>query len=272
MSLGLRKFCPIVLCIIIVVACTEIGPVIPALGPPDLGNRKVLIEEFTGVQCVNCPQGSAEIENLIGLYGAQLIAVSIHAGFFSDPYSDSRFDLRTEEGEALEGFLGEPLGYPSAVINRKKQLGRAILQLGQASWASAVAESVQEEQLLSLNLELDYDEGARDLDLKVALLALENISDPLSLSIMITENDIVDQQLTPGGKNSDYVHKHVLRDMLTDFKGQALGVLDKGQLIEKNYDYSLLQEWKAEDCKMVVFVSFRDSKEVLEVEEAALLE
>ena len=96
-------------------ACTEIAPVVPALG-----DRKVLVEEFTGVRCVNCPAGASELDNLRGIYGDRLVVVSVHAGEFSPPFSDSRFDFRTPEGEALEKRLGAPLGYPTAVINRKQ--------------------------------------------------------------------------------------------------------------------------------------------------------
>jgi len=61
----------------------------PDIDPPSVNNtnpvdttgevlRHVLVEEFTGVQCVNCPQGSQLIENLINTHGERLIAVSIH--------------------------------------------------------------------------------------------------------------------------------------------------------------------------------------------------
>ena len=87
----------IYLCLLTVVlgSCTEIAPVVPALG-----DRKVLVEEFTGVRCVNCPAGASELENLKGIYGERLVIVSIHAGDFSPPFTDSRFDFRTAEGDA----------------------------------------------------------------------------------------------------------------------------------------------------------------------------
>ncbi|MDV7402453.1 hypothetical protein RZS08_64120, partial [Arthrospira platensis SPKY1] len=65
----------------------------------------MLIEEFTGVRCVQCPAGSADIETYLAIHGEQLIAVSIHAGGFSFPFDESVHDFRTEEGEALNSFL-----------------------------------------------------------------------------------------------------------------------------------------------------------------------
>lgn len=104
-------------------ACEEIPPTLNPVDPNPGGGgampRKVLIEEFSGVKCVNCPAGSEAIENLIKIYGDQLIAISIHAGFFAPPYAESKYDFRSADGTNLLSYLGEPLGYPTAVVNRK---------------------------------------------------------------------------------------------------------------------------------------------------------
>ena len=62
--------------------------------------KKVLIEEFTGVRCVNCPEGSEKIETLLAIHGERLVAVSIHAGFFATAFSGEE-EFNTPEGEAL---------------------------------------------------------------------------------------------------------------------------------------------------------------------------
>jgi len=247
-------------------SCEEIGPTIPTLGPPETGDRKVLIEEFTGVQCVNCPQGSAEIENLLGLYGDQLIAVSIHSGFFADPFNESEYDFRIEKGEQIEGFLGEPVGYPSAVINRKQVPNRTTLQAAQALWAGLIADAATQAALVNLQLDLDFNSDDRALSIAISAIPIESIND-LSLTVMITENNIQDFQLTPDGEQSDYKHKHVLRDVLTKFDGSPIGNLQKGILFEKTFDYSLPIEWQVENCEVIVFLSRNGTdKEVLQVE------
>jgi len=81
-------------------ACQErrdIQPVVPG------GDRIVLLEEFTGKGCTNCPKGSREIENLLAIYDSNLVVVSIHAGFFANPdfFDLGQYDLRTEEGENI---------------------------------------------------------------------------------------------------------------------------------------------------------------------------
>ena len=86
--------------------------------------RQVLIEEFTGVRCVNCPAGSQAIEDLLAIPGERLVAISIHAsGPFSPPYPESLYDFQTPDGENLLNFLGIPLGFPTAVVNRHQFAG-----------------------------------------------------------------------------------------------------------------------------------------------------
>ena len=48
--------------------------------PPEVG-RAVLIEDYTGQYCVNCPRATEEIERLVKEYGdSTVIAVAIHSG------------------------------------------------------------------------------------------------------------------------------------------------------------------------------------------------
>ena len=53
--------------------------------------RTVLLEDFTGQNCVNCPAAHRTIEALEQQYGSHLIAVSIHAGHFGIPADNKRY-------------------------------------------------------------------------------------------------------------------------------------------------------------------------------------
>ncbi|MFT5384236.1 MAG: hypothetical protein ACI81W_001636, partial [Saprospiraceae bacterium] len=143
-------------------ACEENMPVIACLSCENDDNemldpqdKRVLVEEFTGVRCINCPAGSIEIENLLAFHGERLIAVSIHAEFFAKPYTnESLYDFRTEEGENIINFLGLPEAYPSSVIDRKIYSGEADLQLvGLSSWAGRIGNQVLEIAIVSMELE-----------------------------------------------------------------------------------------------------------------------
>ena len=60
---------------------------------PQAVGRNVLIEDFTGQRCVNCPNASEEIARLQREYGADtVIAVGIHSGPFSKSVRGTPYD------------------------------------------------------------------------------------------------------------------------------------------------------------------------------------
>jgi hypothetical protein len=264
--------------------CTEIPPVIsPLMDKPgdsidtvDPGDqyRVVLIEEFSGVRCVNCPAGSAAIKSLRALHKGRVAVLSIHAGFFARKYPESQYDFRTPEGDRLLSFLGEPLGYPTAVINRRHFPNETGLQLGQAKWAGYVADELRAAPKVGISCEKNYDPSTRQLRLMARVEILEDLPSPaeLRLSVAITEDGIVDHQLTPAGQKADYVHDHVLRYMLSNFDGNPLsGDLNAGTSVSRSYSLVLPPVWNADNCRLVVFAHYgAERKEVLQAWEEAL--
>src|SRR5688572_11507337 len=111
---------PVLLMLVVLLnSCDEqrkmVVPFVPA------GDRVILLEEFTGKGCTNCPKGSREIENLLTLFPENLVAVSIHAGFFANPALFPQLgpnDLRPPQADELLNLLGQPDGYPSGIVNR----------------------------------------------------------------------------------------------------------------------------------------------------------
>ena len=259
---------------------TEIGPVITPLAPGNPGSgqsapQMVWIEEFSGVRCVNCPAGSAELDQLAKAYPGRLVVVSIHAGFFSNPYSENRYDFRTTEGNNLLNLLGQPLGYPSAVVNRKKFEGETDLQLSRTQWAGFIAQELNKTPAVDLNVASTFNAGTRELRADVDVKRLDNLADPgtLRLSVFLTENDIQDTQLTPEGKKDDYLHRHVLRKALTPFDGAPVGgdLTAVGASVRRSFVFTMPQGWRPEACKLVAAVHRSgDSWEVLQAAEKSL--
>ncbi len=235
------------------------------------------MEEFTGVKCVNCPQAKIEIENLqsADLFGEDFIAVSYHAGFFSSPYPESKGDYRTEQGDNILDFLGQPIGFPSGVINRKQFSGEEDLQIEQfAAWGGFITQELEEEALLAIDLATTYNTDNRVLNVSISITPIQNISQDLSLSVLITEDEVVDLQLTPDGIIDDFAQTHVFRAMITNTFGNPINeALIVNQTISQIFSFTLSEEWVAENCKVVAFVhQNNEEKEVLQVEEVALID
>lgn len=267
----MKKLFGLFILALIVGACEEVGPTI-TLQQTD---RKVLVEEFTGVKCVNCPIGSAKLEELLEIHGDKMIAISIHSGIFSSPYAESKYDFRTPDGNELESYLGPPSGYPSAVINRRWYSGQQERVVYLNDWPGFVSGELQRAPVVRIDLENTYDENTRQLNVAVDLYFFEEIVGQTNVSVLITESGVEDYQLTPDGKQADYKHKHILRDVITpSHTGESLGTqIAADTPIAKNYTYTIPAEWKADKCKIVVFVNKNEGNdlEVLQAEEASVM-
>lgn len=267
-------------------ACEEIPPkVTGSMGGGTGGGgsnvedqlRNVIVEEFTGVRCVNCPAGSALIADLLASHGERLIAVSIHAGEFSNPYSASLYDFRTPDGNQLLSYLGEPFGYPTAVVNRKLFSGQFDLQLGSGDWAGYVVSEKEIAPKVRIDIEPTFNPTSRSLSVKVSLYVDEAITEPnVRLSLLLTENGIKDLQLTPSSSTpqADYSHKHVLRDFISNYDGDPIGEpLYVGAVVVKNFNYTLPADWKEDNCRLIAMVGLSGaSKDVLQAYEVHVVE
>lgn len=255
--------------------CDEQRRVIEPFVPT--GDRVVLLEEFTGKGCTNCPKGSREIDNLLLQYPNNLVVVSIHAGFFADPefFPVGVYDLRADQSAFLIDYLKPILGYPSGVVDRSFFGGD--LQIGLQQWASAISSEIQVPPSIEVNIDHTYDEETRQLTLTVSGIGKADESGEVRLSIMLTESGIVDAQddFEAGGIVDDYVHKHVLRDMLTPSAGETLFQdIYAGKTYSNEYVTTINSDWVADSMEIVAFISLVNGNDfpVLQAASAHLTE
>ncbi len=242
-----------------------------------VGNRNVLVEEFSGARCPNCPQGTLELDNLKELYDERLVILTIHAGDFAFTYPESRFDFTTPEGDELLRFLGNPLGYPSAVINRRRDPASGSYQAFSTKWPSLISESLQESPVLTLNIDVDYDSDTRILNARIQVFPEKGIEEETRLTVLLKEDHLVDPQAdraAESGRVDHYDHKNVLRKILSDIDGDTLGdQMQAFESSERSFFYTLPREdnwWKEEDISIVAFVTGANGA-VLQVTERNIL-
>ena len=177
--------------------------------------RTILIEDFTGQRCVNCPTASAEIEKIKAEYGEdKVIAVSIHAGPFSRSILGKRYALATDEGDAyyeVSGADHQPIG----MVNR-----RGLTDYPQ--WATAVYEQIQITTPVSMELTALLDEEAGTLEVSTSLLSVADVAGA-KLQLWLVEDGVVAFQMLPDGStDNQYVHHHVLRAALNGTWGEEV--------------------------------------------------
>lgn len=251
-------------------SCSEPEIIIPPF-EPIVSDKVVLVEEVTGVRCANCPSGSAKIASLLEQFPEQVIAVGIHGSFLTAPYSDSKFDFRNDFGRELENYLKPWEGKPAAYVNRKKFEEEALISISEFDLLSTyVAQELQEEHQVEISISTDYDPASRSLEVNLGIIPLVDQGGEFRLSVMISENDIIDKQANVGEVLDAYKHDHVLRTMLTAFDGDPLATaFAQNDLINKSFQFTIPEEdgiWIPEHLDVVAFISnhIDDSKQVLQ--------
>ncbi len=270
MKFFLKKFSFLLLAVLFITSCEEVGPSIN-IEPP---MRKVIMEEFTGVRCTNCIDAHIKTEALLDQHGDNLIVISIHTGFFAGPLNESIQDFNTTEGPELDAFLGPVSSFPSASINRQLFTGEDGLVLGSSKWAGYITSELSKASPVALAVATSYDQSTRELTVRPEITLFQDITDPVSITVMITENNIIDAQLSDNGTIPDYVHKHVLRDVLTNVEGNPLsGTLVANSPLQEQYTVTLPEAWLAENVSAVVSVHYPSPNySVLQAEEVHIVE
>ncbi len=237
--------------------------------------RKVLLEEFTGHQCPNCPAGHQMAKELKTLYGERLVIVSIHAGWFarvSEPPFD--YDFTSPAGDELNTHFGVEL-YPIGMVNRKSESGSPLI--GPTAWAEVVSQIIDLDPDFHIELSLNYLPEERKLEVNADIHALTASPNQYSFSAFLTEDGIISPQKIndpdyPSGVIEDYEHNHVLRKGINGTWGETLNdiAIQTGDVFSRSYSVNLDTDWIAENCNVVAFVYDSTTREVVQVEKMAL--
>ena len=217
---------------------------------PEASGRCILVEDYTGQNCVNCPMATAIIEELQATYSPDtIIAVAIHSGALGVKPSESHPDgLASTLGDKYYNYWNieyQPMG----IINRSDG------PLDKDIWTAKVAWDLQQVQpsKVNINVETHYDTDSRTLDIDVEVVGAEGNTEG-KLQLWLTEDNITAFQKMPDGStNNSYVHNHVLRDAINGDWGEDLR-LAEGNVKHYSHTYRVSNAWKAQDLAIVAFV------------------
>lgn len=231
--------------------------------------RKVLILDFTGHKCGNCPKGHKMITNLEGTYHDAVVPVAIHCTSFATPQAGTAFatDFRTEEGNYLLTYM-DLEGLPAGLVNT---LDPMAISSTPTEWAGQFARYNTTEPEMSIEVTPSVDNGTMTANVK--LTAATKITRKLSLGVYVVEDNIISGQVDYDATPSDienYVHNHVFRMSFNGALGESVknddSQLASGNTIEKTYSKAIKSEWNIDNCKVVAFVYDSETKEVLQAE------
>lgn len=240
--------------------------------------KAVLLEEFTGVTCPNCPQAHQAISGFQAQHPGRIIAVGYYAHGMAQTkpieglsIQDFRNDKATDLGNNL--FGGVPF-LPSGTIDRIPDNGQYLYQSNK--WGAMVNTRINLASPVNLYINGSYDDAARQATTAIKVAFTADVDRQLSLTVLVMEQDIVDAQEWGLRIDTFYNHVHVMRDIITPNAGtsflDSLALKSAGTVYERSFSFPVHAEWKPENCRIVAFVSQNepDSKEILQAAEGKM--
>lgn len=211
---------------------------------PAAAKRAVLLEDFTGQRCVNCPRGTEVIEQLQRDYGdSVVIAVGIHGGPLGFKGSATVKGLATDLGDDYYNHWN--LEYqPVGLINRHGAVNYS-------DWTAKVKEALA----VPATLTLKADAFIVDQEISIGIEAMGTDGTTTGkLQVWLIEDNITAMQLMPDGSaNADYVHNHVLRATVNGPWGDDF-TIKEGETKGISLAHTLDSTWDASQLSVVAFV------------------
>lgn len=250
----------------------------------EMARQVVLLEDYTGHTCGNCPIAHAEAKRLSEKYGDRLVIMSLHIGFYAKPKSSNpdgsyKEDFRTAVGNALEAqFNVEPAGLPKGLINRSRFGGSKISILNSSDWEGKIAQILAEPTKgIKMELTPSYNSGNGNLSVQSKITFQKGYQGQLKAAMYVTEDSIVNWQKIYGNNPEDvqnYLHRHVLRsdmqiegnnDLLNE--GQSMSL---NQVITNNWTTQLSVKININRSHVILVLFNPDTAEIVQVGEVKL--
>ena len=231
---------------------------------PTFFPRKFLLEHFTSANCNQCPMGMKYIVEYLDKQTTPYIWVSHHAVYGTDEYT-----IPASNAIAMN-YLGMNT-VPSVVFNRSKQDGLMVIGAWTIENLVVKDDTVAE---ASVVIEHQFDVATRRLDVTVSGQVANTDRKEYLLSILIKENGLVGRQEDAycswkGTKWQEYMHPRVVRDFVTATFGDTVRV--ENQAYSYTTSYVVDDEWVAENCCVVAYLTPLEKNPVINAEQVALV-
>jgi hypothetical protein len=205
-------------------------------------NKKVILEEFTGVNCVYCPDGHTIANSIKNANPTNAFLINVHVGGFATP-TFGQPDFRTPFGSSIANQSGLT-GYPAGTVNRmvfpgNAQNGGTGTAMSRSKWVAASNQIIAQSSYVNLATTATINVNTRLLTVLVE--AYYTGSSPVAannLNVAFLQNNTIGPQ-TGGNLGNNYNHQHRLIHMLTGQWGEVINTTTTGTFVTRTYTYTI---------------------------------
>lgn len=238
------------------------SPVTPGTTGSTIVYRNVLVEDYTGHKCGNCPAAANQLKSLHTQYPGKVIPMAVHAGFFAKTDATYPVDYRTPDGDAYDLQFGNgAAGNPNGLVNRAGYGTSSFIRQWSA-WSSEVAYQLTLPAVFNIKITNTYNSGSNQLNTDVCVKSLIANTGTYKLVVLLTEDSLVSEQLDyskPSGQQliSNYEFNHVLRGAINSTWGESIfasGAAANDSVVKSYSNYTISGAFKARKCHVVAYV------------------
>jgi len=213
--------------------------------------RNPVLEEFTGTWCPWCPCGHTIMAQIKAAM-PNAIMIGYHGpANGTDPFSYF-------SGNSVIGLFGVPY-WPSGTVDRTGAPN------DRAGWLTWMTQRNSVPATVAIDVDRSLNKTTREYTATIDFTALTNLSGQFKYSVILLESDLIWAQAgnssCTGGSN--YVHKHVVRDMMNGTTGEEIinGTWNANQVITKTLNRTIPHPGGSgpdlvwDNCDIVVIVS-----------------
>lgn len=250
----------------VIIPETDAFRVMPASFP-----QHVLIEYAQNENNADCPEAALSLQDFQAEFGSRLTMAAFHVtDWLEIPFSSN-----------LAGQLGGMPSIPRAGFNRitgtntLNQLDDNVVWLSQANWYTHVLKAFKTTAPLSIALQttLNSDSTA---DATIYIAHKDLPTSPMRLMLYLVEDNL--PSLQQQGADSSFVHQHVIRDVVTDYAGDAIQLSQPtdtiGKIDQLSYANIPLTGINLFNCRLIAFVYRYDNdfrkRQIINVQEVKL--
>ena len=217
--------------------------------------KMVLIKDFTGARCVNCPAAAEYAHNLQHqLDEDHIFIMSVHAGFLAQPMGQFPNFLTDEGTEWYNNHDSNPL----FTVDHVALTDGNSLKVEQID--TPVVTALDEEQSFEIVIGRQFDPTSRQLQVNIQAVSLTDRDGHFFITACLVEDNIVGWQIIPGGTDKEYVFHNVFRGTLNGAYGESFEDhhVDSDDTFSFSYNTEINADYNADECYLVVYVYDRN--------------
>lgn len=217
--------------------------------------HKMLLEQFTTLQCAACPRGLKVLNALVGKR-SNVVWVAHHTGYSSD-----QFTIQASEDLYNYGITSAPRAMFDRSMLSVSENSRPSFGIGYSVsdgveyLSTPFTEVLNRPAFVSVGIESDYDAASRRLSLKVSgerNKLFSKLYGSTNLTVYLVEDSLVSRRPQTGGTPADTIHNHVVREALTASLGNE--ITWDGDNFLQEFDTTLPADYNVKNLKVVAFV------------------